>query len=83
MNIFKRFNDVGVTVLIATHDVHLIDRYAVRRVILSQGRALDGGEAPVQPVESITATAGPATPAAAVGTAAPTRPLVLPDIKLD
>lgn len=83
MNIFKRFNDVGVTVLIATHDVHLIDRYAVRRVILSQGRALDGGEAAVQPVELITATAGPATFTASMGTAAPTTPLVLPDIKLD
>ena len=27
MNIFKRFNEVGVTVLIASHDIHLIERY--------------------------------------------------------
>ena len=37
MNIFKRFNEVGVTVLIASHDVHLIERYGVRRVMLAQG----------------------------------------------
>ena len=28
MQLFKRFNDVGVTVVIATHDMHLIDRLA-------------------------------------------------------
>jgi len=38
MNIFKRFNEVGVTVLVASHDVHLIERYGVRRVILEGGR---------------------------------------------
>ena len=27
MKLFKRFNDVGVTVLIASHDVHLIERF--------------------------------------------------------
>jgi cell division transport system ATP-binding protein len=45
MNIFKRFNDVGVTVLIASHDVHLIDRYGVRRIILEGGRVADRGAA--------------------------------------
>jgi cell division transport system ATP-binding protein len=45
MNIFKRFNEVGVTVLIASHDVHLIDRYGVRRVILEGGRVADPGKA--------------------------------------
>ena len=38
MNIFKRFNEVGVTVLVATHDVHLIERYGVRRVVIEGGR---------------------------------------------
>ena len=42
MNIFRRFNEVGVTVLIASHDIHLIERYGVRRVILEGGRAMDG-----------------------------------------
>ena len=45
MNIFKRFNDVGVTVLIASHDVHLIERYGVRRVVLEGGRAAAGSAA--------------------------------------
>jgi len=38
MQLFKRFNDVGVTVVIATHDVHLIDRLGARRIVLGQGR---------------------------------------------
>jgi len=38
MNIFARFNEVGVTVLIASHDVHLIDRFGARRVIVEGGR---------------------------------------------
>jgi cell division transport system ATP-binding protein len=44
MNIFKRFNEVGVTVLIASHDVHLIDRFGVRRVILDGGRVVGSVE---------------------------------------
>jgi cell division transport system ATP-binding protein len=44
MNIFKRFNEVGVTVLIASHDVGLIERFGVRRVILEGGRVLDSAE---------------------------------------
>jgi cell division transport system ATP-binding protein len=38
MNIFKRFNEVGVTVLIASHDVRLIERFGMRRVMLEGGR---------------------------------------------
>jgi cell division transport system ATP-binding protein len=38
MKLFKRFNDVGVTVLVATHDVHLIERIGVRRIHIEQGR---------------------------------------------
>jgi cell division transport system ATP-binding protein len=49
MNIFRRFNEVGVTVLIASHDVHLIDRYGVRRIILEGGRVADGPEPEVMP----------------------------------
>ena len=45
MNIFKRFNEVGVTVLIASHDVSLIERYGVRRVILEGGRAVAQADA--------------------------------------
>src|SRR5271154_1009403 len=40
MQLFKRFNDVGVTVVIATHDVHLIDRLGARRIVLEDGRVV-------------------------------------------
>jgi cell division transport system ATP-binding protein len=43
MKLFKRFNDVGVTVVIATHDVHLIDQFAARRIVLGEGRVLAEG----------------------------------------
>jgi cell division transport system ATP-binding protein len=47
MQLFKRFNDVGVTVIVATHDVHLIDRFAARRIVLADGRVIaDSGAAP-------------------------------------
>jgi cell division transport system ATP-binding protein len=38
MRLFKRLNDVGVTVLIATHDVHLIEQFKSRRIVLAAGR---------------------------------------------
>ena len=38
MRLFKRFNEVGVTVVIATHDVHLIDQFGARRIVLGDGR---------------------------------------------
>ena len=38
MQLFKRFNEVGVTVVIATHDVHLIEHFGARRIVLSDGR---------------------------------------------
>ena len=44
MRLFKRFNDVGVTVVIATHDLHLLDQFGARRIVLGDGRI--AGEAP-------------------------------------
>lgn len=44
IQLFKRFNDVGVTVVIASHDVHLIDHLNARRIVLGEGRVT--GEAP-------------------------------------
>ena len=38
MRLFKRLNDVGVTVVIATHDVHLIEHFKSRRIVLGEGR---------------------------------------------
>jgi cell division transport system ATP-binding protein len=47
MELFKRFNDVGVTVVVATHDVHLIDRFEARRIVLEEGRLGDRHTGPV------------------------------------
>jgi cell division transport system ATP-binding protein len=38
MKLFKRFSEVGVTVVIASHDVHLIDQVGASRILLSEGR---------------------------------------------
>jgi cell division transport system ATP-binding protein len=38
MNLFEQFNQVGVTVFIATHDLALIKSMAYRQVTLSKGR---------------------------------------------
>ena len=45
MNLFQRFQDVGVTVLIATHDIDLIHRLNHRIVRLDQGSVAEGGGA--------------------------------------
>ena len=37
MNLFQRFNAVGVTVLVATHDVHLLELFRVRRIHIEKG----------------------------------------------
>jgi cell division transport system ATP-binding protein len=38
MKLFKRFSEVGVTVVVASHDVHLIDQVGARRISLRDGR---------------------------------------------
>jgi len=41
MNLFAEFNQVGVTVLIASHDIDLITRMGKRVLVLEKGRLLD------------------------------------------
>jgi cell division transport system ATP-binding protein len=43
MKLFKRFSEVGVTVVVASHDVHLIDQLGARRIVLSEGRVVGEG----------------------------------------
>ena len=43
MHLFEQFNQVGVTVLIATHDLSLIARMPYRVMSLEQGQILAGG----------------------------------------
>ena len=38
MNLFQRFNAVGVTVLVATHDIHLLELFRVRRIHIEKGQ---------------------------------------------
>ena len=44
MRIFRRFNEVGVTLLIASHDISLIDRMGCRRIELEDGRLVEHEE---------------------------------------
>ena len=44
MQIFEQFSQVGVTVLVATHDLDLISRMSHRRLVLEQGRLIQGGD---------------------------------------
>lgn len=43
MRLFERFHDVGVTVLIASHDLHLIEQLGHRQIELDEGRLTSGG----------------------------------------
>jgi len=50
MNILRRFQEVGVTVLVASHNIQLIERFRARRIHLEGGRMIENGmpvEAPV------------------------------------
>ena len=49
MRLFEQFNDVGVSVLIASHDLPLINRLPHRVIALGQGRLI--GERPAKKVE--------------------------------
>jgi cell division transport system ATP-binding protein len=40
MHLFEQFNQVGVTVLIASHDIDLISRLGHRVLTLEQGRLI-------------------------------------------
>ncbi len=45
MELFRRFNEVGVTVLVATHDRRLVQALGRRELRLEQGRMTDGDAA--------------------------------------
>ncbi len=40
MTLFRRLNDVGVTMLIASHDLPLVERFGSRRITLAGGRVV-------------------------------------------
>ena len=58
MRVFRRFNEFGVTLLIASHDIALIDKFGCRRIELEDGRRVgdsadQDGDAPfiVEPAD--------------------------------
>jgi cell division transport system ATP-binding protein len=44
MKLFKRFQDVGVTVIVATHDVHVVHEFSQRVIVLDDGAVKSGGD---------------------------------------
>lgn len=50
MQLFSRFQQVGVTVLVATHDLGLVKRFGNRRLQLDHGRLFDQAREPVEPL---------------------------------
>ena len=38
MRLFRRFQDVGVTVIVATHDLHIVREFGQREIVLDNGR---------------------------------------------
>jgi cell division transport system ATP-binding protein len=44
MRIFRRFNEVGVTLLIASHDLSLIDRLGCSKIALDEGKLVSDQE---------------------------------------
>ena len=38
MRLFKRFQEVGVTIVVATHDMQLVREFGQREIVLDQGR---------------------------------------------
>jgi len=53
MRLFKRFQEVGVTVVVATYDAHLVQEFAQREIVLDHGH-LQGAHDETLP--SLTAT---------------------------
>lgn len=43
MRLFRRFKDVGTTVVIATHDMHLVREFGQREIVLDRGRVSESG----------------------------------------
>ena len=38
MRLFRRFQDVGVTVVVATHDLHIVREFGTREIVLEAGQ---------------------------------------------
>ena len=53
MNLFRRLNEVGVTIVVATHDLHLVRESKLRDIVLEAGQVAGGIEAaPLPTIEA-------------------------------
>ncbi|HVO47752.1 MAG TPA: cell division ATP-binding protein FtsE [Steroidobacteraceae bacterium] len=52
MRLFRRFQDVGVTVVVATHDLHIVREFGQREIVIENGQ-IDGDVA--DPLPSVIA----------------------------
>jgi cell division transport system ATP-binding protein len=48
MGLFRRFNEVGVTMVVATHDLHLVRESGLREIVLDDGRSQTPPMPPMQ-----------------------------------
>ena len=46
MGLFRRLNEVGVTVIVATHDLHLVRESGLREIVLDAGRVIERASPP-------------------------------------
>jgi cell division transport system ATP-binding protein len=51
MNLFRRLNEVGVTIIVATHDLLLVRESGLREIALSDG-VVSGAEAPLPSMQA-------------------------------
>jgi cell division transport system ATP-binding protein len=52
MRLLRRLNEVGVTVLVATHDLHLVRESGLREIVLQDGRLRDQPILPLPVIEA-------------------------------
>lgn len=53
MRVFKRFQEVGVTVVVASHDAHLVREFAQSEIVLETGHVLGGTDAPLPTLQAV------------------------------
>lgn len=42
MKLFREFNSVGVSIMVATHDISLVRDFGLRQIVLNKGRIIQG-----------------------------------------
>jgi cell division transport system ATP-binding protein len=52
IRLLRRLNEVGVTVLVATHDQHLVRESGLREIVLLDGRLIDQPSPPLPVIEA-------------------------------